>query len=861
MPRLGKAGLPRRFKAGRVLHGMLTLLLVGILSVGSSGLVLLAAAFESHIVNVTAAISQIDPAVLTSPGDIGFDNPDGGTNLTAPLEVVMTDTDSDATHIFYTYGSGLDPLSVPEPVCGQADPNGGGGEIATEIISLALTGDTVIRAIACDGADSSAHHSFINTKIYDFTDLACVPQSVEFPANLAVLAAGPGNSSNGDIFASANVTINGDVRSNDDINANGGGANRTINGNALAGDTIETANFTISGTVATDTPATTLPDINIPFWQARAAEGGTVSGSIIIPGTAAPSIDFGPTEIEGNLEIGTNNVINVKGPIYVKQNLVISSNVTLNQDPAFGDQFTAIIVDGTIDISSNVAFNGTGSIGTFLLVSTSGPKVGDNAAIEANSNNSDLGDVVLFASAGDVHMNSNRNLLAIFATIGTSASNPAIDLDSNVTVNYRELPGTISCGPVFTPLDQVLINEFLPNPTGADNAAMPDGEFVELYNGSGSPVDVNGWVLYDNFVPVGSATNKTWTSSADFNAGGTASGTTVSANSVQMSAGEALGTFENFLDAGEGNKGDWQNLTWGETLGATSDICVEVATSNDGAAYSDYSAQDCTIPFSLTGISDSRFIKWRSMHSRSDISHSANLNELTISYNRFNYNELVITPDRTLGGDTVIPAGGLLVVYRDGDIDFELTNDADTVKLYDDHVWLGGTLVDSHAYDYGTAAPNDKSFARIPDGSVNWVDPDPTPGEPNDEFVDPSTVPSEAITFESEPVAEEELIEDEQSVAVQEESTVPAETVEETDTPAAAEEAPEITDESSTPEAMASEPPATTEEQPATTEESPATVEGSPAVTEEPVITEEPAAVPEPSSPPEADSASKESGL
>jgi len=358
-----------------------------------------------------------------------------------------------------------------------------------------------------------------------------------------------------------------------------------------------------------------------------------------------------------------------------------------------------------------------------------------------------------------------------------------------------------------------------------------------LYNGSDSPVDVNGWVLYDEFVPVGSVTNKTWTSNADFNAGGAASGTTVSANSVQMSVGETFGTFENFLDAGEGNKGDWQNLTWGKTLGATGDICVEVATSNDGTAYSDYSPQDCSSPFSLTGISDSRFIKWRSTHSRSDISHSANLNALTINYNRFNYNELVITPDRTLGGDTVIPAGGLLVVYRDGDTDFELTNDADTVKLYDDHVWLGGTLVDSHTYDYGTAAPNDKSFARIPDGTANWVDPDPTPGEPNDEFVDPSTAPTEAITFESEPIAEEES------------ADVPA-------------EVPQSGTEAESPEEI---PVDTESAEPAVTEEQLIEPEESPVATEELVVTEEPAVVPEESptgtesaqSSSEADSASQ----
>ena len=734
------------------------------------------AAFEAHILNVTATIVQIDPPVLTPPGDIGWDNSAGGNNLTGTVDIVMTDTDPAATHIYYTYGAGLDPLTVPTPVCGQIGPNGGGGlKIDVELVPLSLTSDTVVKAIACDGdgAVLPVHNSLVNTKIYDFANFACEPFQVNFPANLAVLAAGPGDSSSGDIFASAEVEINGDVRSNDDINANGGGANRTINGNATAGDDIEEVNFTISGTVAEGAVTTTLPDINIPLWKDKANDGGTVNGSLIIPGSVGTELnplDLGPSEIMGNVVINTNNVLDIHGPLHIHGNLTIDSNVTINQDAAFGDQFLAIIVDGTIDISSNVAFNGAGALGTFLLVSTAGPQAGDNAAIEANSNNSDLGDVVLYASAGDVHINSNRTLLAIFAKLGTSNTAPAIDLDSNVTVNYSELPTTISCGPIFTPVNQALINEFLPNPLGSDQgtAGLPlDGEFVELYNGSGSSVDVNGYVLYDDFVPAGAAGSEVWTSTADF-ASGIMSNTTSTSNSVRLSEGQNNGTFEIALDVGEGNRGDWQNLTWGETLTSTADICIDVATSDDGISYTSFSSQDCASPFSLAGISDSRFIKWRSTHARPDSGDSAHLNDLTITYNFFNYHELIIASAKTNTGSTLIPSGGLLVVYRDGDTDFDLDNDGvDTVKLYNNHVWLGGSLVDSRTYDYGGSVPDDKSFTRMPDGTTNWVDPDPTPGEPNREFINPDTTPTEQIIFESEPLAEgeEEVIEEKEVIS------------------------------------------------------------------------------------------------
>lgn len=138
----------------------------------------------------------------------------------------------------------------------------------------------------------------------------------------------------------------------------------------------------------------------------------------------------------------------------------------------------------------------------------------------------------------------------------------------------------------------IVINEFLPNPSGLDNAPKPGGEWVELYNLSGIDVDVAGWNLYD-----------------------------------------AIDT-----------------------------------------------------------------------------------------------HELPITSLNTDTGDTIVPAYGWLVVYRNGDGDFSLNNDGDTVRLYDGTV-ASGTLIDSHTYTEDK--PENNSYARIPDGSSNWVDPVPTPGRTN----------------------------------------------------------------------------------------------------------------------------------
>ncbi|HEX6977601.1 MAG TPA: lamin tail domain-containing protein [Patescibacteria group bacterium] len=47
-----------------------------------------------------------------------------------------------------------------------------------------------------------------------------------------------------------------------------------------------------------------------------------------------------------------------------------------------------------------------------------------------------------------------------------------------------------------TPSAGIVLNEILPNPLGG-GTAMPNGEWVELYNNSNSPVDVNHWHITD----------------------------------------------------------------------------------------------------------------------------------------------------------------------------------------------------------------------------------------------------------------------------------------------------------------------------------------------------------------------------
>ena len=111
-----------------------------------------------------------------------------------------------------------------------------------------------------------------------------------------------------------------------------------------------------------------------------------------------------------------------------------------------------------------------------------------------------------------------------------------------------------------------------------------------------------------------------------------------------------------------------------------------------------------------------------------------------------NAGSLVISSSNTYSGTTLLRSGGFLVARIAG---FSLNDYGDTVYLKN----AAETIIDSYTYDSsnkesltgtpgypnvadssGTSGgvPVDKSLARIPDGAANWVDPIPTPGEPNE---------------------------------------------------------------------------------------------------------------------------------
>lgn len=81
----------------------------------------------------------------------------------------------------------------------------------------------------------------------------------------------------------------------------------------------------------------------------------------------------------------------------------------------------------------------------------------------------------------------------------------------------------------------------------------------------------------------------------------------------------------------------------------------------------------------------------------------------------------------------------------------------DEVKIYDRALDVSEISVHYNDVSSLGVVPQDKSFARIPDGADNWVDPIPTPGGPN---ILESEIINQEEAIEEEPIIEEPIAEE-----------------------------------------------------------------------------------------------------
>lgn len=200
-----------------------------------------------------------------------------------------------------------------------------------------------------------------------------------------------------------NSMINGSVYSNGDIT---GSNNSKITGDAFAYGSISSPFPEI---IKSKNPNTgvkmPLPQVDFETWKYLAnINDNAHQGDLTISGTQ----NLGPRKIIGNLTIGIDSTLNLKGPLHVTGNLTFRNNSVLRLDNSFGDDGTVVVVSGKIIMEQNASVIKQGE-NSFILLASEYSHASDPAI--TITNNADAGSNtaggVYYALGGIIRISNN----------------------------------------------------------------------------------------------------------------------------------------------------------------------------------------------------------------------------------------------------------------------------------------------------------------------------------------------------------------------------------------------------------------------------------------------------------------------
>lgn len=170
-----------------------------------------------------------------------------------------------------------------------------------------------------------------------------------------------------------------------------------------------------------------IPAGVIQNWKNAAQAGGVCappvcdsSGNLNVSGTTT----VGPLKIPGNVTVNTGATLIVSGTLWVQGDINFGSGCHVNLSASYGALSGVVVTDGTVDVSNNCAFAGSGAPGSSIMILSDKNDPTDHVMEISNNSNG----VIYYATHGRVHMKNNTSAKEITAY--------GLDLDNNATVTY-----------------------------------------------------------------------------------------------------------------------------------------------------------------------------------------------------------------------------------------------------------------------------------------------------------------------------------------------------------------------------------------------------------------------------------------
>src|SRR3990167_7178824 len=190
---------------------------------------------------------------------------------------------------------------------------------------------------------------------------------------------------------------------------------------------VNISNTTVGGALYPNSPdqatsSLSISDIQIDDWKTQAAAGGIISSPC--PYRINSNVTIGPVKINCNLEISGSPTVIIAGPVWVNGNIEIENSPIVKIDSSLGANSIVVIADnpsnrttsGKIELENSAQFQNSGTEGSYILFisqNNSAQSGGSEKAIRAE--NSILGDVLVYAEHGEIHLKNSISLKEVSA--------------------------------------------------------------------------------------------------------------------------------------------------------------------------------------------------------------------------------------------------------------------------------------------------------------------------------------------------------------------------------------------------------------------------------------------------------------
>jgi hypothetical protein len=164
-----------------------------------------------------------------------------------------------------------------------------------------------------------------------------------------------------------------------------------------------------------------VTQVMIDGWKASAVAGGTILGDYTVDSDTTTSL--GPVKITGNLEFDNNATLNMTGTIWVVGDVTTGNNSIVRLSSSYGANSDVLVTDGTVALSNNTNFYGSGTEGSYIMLLTTSS---DAEAIDVTNN---AGTVILNAQNGGLKFSNNSG--------AKQATSNSMILDNNAFVIYE----------------------------------------------------------------------------------------------------------------------------------------------------------------------------------------------------------------------------------------------------------------------------------------------------------------------------------------------------------------------------------------------------------------------------------------